>query len=305
MTRIVPLPTPADRAPRVAMRQFDSLWFQVTGTLCNLACSHCFVSCSPSNHNFGFLAYEDVVRALEDSRGLGVKEYYFTGGEPFLHPRLLDMLEATLAIGPATVLTNGTLFREETIRRLGRLRDTSIYSLELRVSIDGADAATNDPIRGEHTFERAMAGVKQLVDAGFLPIVTMAQTWDDAMGPQMYQRMRQVLIDLGYARPRVKVLPSLRIGAEVARSRGYRDDERVTATMMEGFDAGTLICATSRIVTDRGVHVCPILIEEDDSVLGKTLAEAAGKDYGLRHQACYTCWLHGAICSNASSAPRD
>jgi uncharacterized Fe-S cluster-containing radical SAM superfamily protein len=299
---LVQIPTPMDRAPRVKLDGLDNLWFQVTGTLCNLTCTHCFISCAPDNRSFGFLDYDHVVRTLDQSRHLGVKEYYFTGGEPFLHPRLLDMLEATLAIGPATVLTNGTLFRESTVDRLARLRDGSIYSLELRVSIDGPDAPSNDRIRGDGAFDRAMAGVKRVVDAGFLPIVTMAQTWDDADAQSVYERMRDALLAIGYARPRVKLLPSLRIGAEAKRSRGYGVDERVTPEMMADFDAAQLICSNSRIVTDRGVHVCPILIEEPDSVLAPTLAESTTKDYALRHQACYTCWLSGAICNNASTS---
>jgi hypothetical protein len=230
-----------------------------------------------------------------------VKEYYFTGGEPFMHPRMLDILERTLAIGPATVLTNGTLFREKTVEQLRAIRDGSIYSLELRISIDGPDEASNDRIRGAGAFRRAMEGVKRVVDAGFLPIVTMAQTWDDAAAQDVYQRMRRVLLDLGYSRPRVKLLPSLKIGAEALRDRGYRDDERVTKDMMDGYDASQLICAYSRVVTDRGVHVCPILIGQEDSNLSPSLEEAMTRDYPLRHQACYTCWLHGAICSNASS----
>jgi MoaA/NifB/PqqE/SkfB family radical SAM enzyme len=298
---LIQVPTPAHLAPRVYLERLDHLWFQLAGTRCNLTCTHCFISCSPSNHAFAFLDYDAVIASLEKSRRLGVKEYYFTGGEPFMHPRVLDILEATLAIGPATVLTNGTLFREKTVERLRELRDASIYSLELRVSIDGPDAASNDRVRGAGAFDRAMAGVRRVVQAGFLPIVTMAQTWDDAEAQDVYQRMRRALIDLGYARPRVKLLPSLKLGAEALRDRGYRDDERVTPEMMNGYDAGQLLCAYSRIVTDRGVHVCPILIEQPDSVLAPTLEAAARADYPLRHQACYTCWLHGAICSNASS----
>jgi molybdenum cofactor biosynthesis enzyme MoaA len=247
------------------------------------------------------LSYEQVAAALEQSRALGVKDYYFTGGEPFMHPRLLDMLDATLRLGPATVLTNGTLLPERVVESLASSRDRSIYSLELRVSIDGPDATTNDRIRGAGAFTRAMDGVKRLVAAGFLPIITMAQTWDDADTMNVYGKMRQTLLDLGYTRPRIKLMPTLRLGAEIVRLRGYADDERVTASMMDGFDASTLICSTSRIVTDRGVHVCPILIEEPDSLLGRTLDEAVKADFALRHQACYTCWLHGAICSNASS----
>jgi uncharacterized Fe-S cluster-containing radical SAM superfamily protein len=295
-------PRPTHQSPRIRLEQFDSLWFQVTGTLCNLTCTHCFISCSPNNRSFGFLDYDQVVRALEESRPFGVKEYYFTGGEPFMHPRLIDMLEQTLRIGPATVLTNGTLFRDETVQRLAAIRDASQYSLELRISIDGADAASNDAIRGEGAFDRAMQGVKAVVAAGFLPIITMAQTWDDREGATVLERMRQALLNAGYTRPRLKILPSLKIGAEALRDRGYRDDERVTSEMIDGYDTSQLICATSRMISDRGVHVCPILIEQPDSVLGQTLAEAAGKDYALRHQACYTCWLNGAICSNASTS---
>ena len=293
---------PAKDSPRIALRQLDNLWFQVSGTLCNLACTHCFISCSPGNRSFGFLSYDTVAAALAESTTLGVKEYYFTGGEPFMHPRLLDMLAATLAIGPATVLTNGTLLPDKTVDALAALRDRSIYSLELRVSIDAPDAASNDRIRGEGAFARAMDGVKRLVAAGFLPIVTMAQTWDDAETTNVYPRMRRTLLDLGYAKPRIKLMPTLRLGAEIVRLRGYNDDEVVTHSMMDGFDASHLICSNSRIVTDRGVHVCPILIEQPDALLAPTLPDAAGRDYALRHRACYTCWLHGAICSNASSA---
>jgi AdoMet-dependent heme synthase len=293
--------TDATRGPRVALGQLDHLWFQVTGTLCNLTCTHCFISCSPTNHSFGFLDFEYVVQTLHESRRHGVKEYYFTGGEPFMHPRMLEILQETLRIGPATVLTNGTLFRPATVARLRELASGSIYSLELRVSIDGPDAPTNDRIRGEGSFARAMAGVKALVEAGFLPIITMAQTWDDADALAIYQQMRQALLHLGYTKPRVKLLPSLKIGAEVLRTRGYRQYERITPEMMQGYNASQLICTHSRIVSDRGFHVCPILIEQPDSVLGATLEEAMKRDYALRHQACYTCWLHGAICSNASA----
>jgi sulfatase maturation enzyme AslB (radical SAM superfamily) len=290
-----------DDAPRVALQQLDHLWFQVAGTLCNLTCTHCFISCSPANRSFGFLDYEHVLRTLDESRALGVKEYYFTGGEPFMHPRMLDILEATLKIGPATVLTNGTLFRDRVVERLTQLGNGSIYSLELRVSIDHPDEQTNDLIRGQGAFASAIEGVRRLVAAGFLPIITMAQTWADDDAPLVYERMRRILLNLGYTKPRVKLLPSLKIGAEVTRSRGYRDDERVTREMMQDYDASQLICSNSRIITDRGVHVCPILIEQRDSLLAPSLDESVKKDYALRHQACYTCWLHGAICTNAST----
>src|SRR6516164_9458109 len=87
-------------APVVSLVHLDELWFQVAGTLCNLECRHCFISCSPHNHDFGFLDLETVRRKLEESVRLGVKEYYFTGGEPFLNREMVDILELTLQYGP-------------------------------------------------------------------------------------------------------------------------------------------------------------------------------------------------------------
>ena len=74
-------------SPLVELRELDTLWFQVGGTLCNLACTHCFVSCSPTNHTHELMTLDEVGPYLEEGAALGVKEYYFTGGEPFLTER--------------------------------------------------------------------------------------------------------------------------------------------------------------------------------------------------------------------------
>jgi AdoMet-dependent heme synthase len=300
----IPLPILDHPAPEVALAHLDDLWFQVGGTVCNLECRHCFISCSPHNHTFGFLDLETVRRALTESALLGVKEYYFTGGEPFLNRDMVPILELTLQHGPATVLTNGTVFKDEWLVRLAKAESASPYSLEFRVSIDGCSAAENDPVRGEGTFERALRGVEQLLRHGFLPIITVARTRDDQDEGAIFTGFVRLLQARGYSRPRVKILPTLRLGAEVDRQRGYGEQERVTPEMMETYDAGLLICNHSRVVTDRGVYVCPILIEAADARLGSTLAESM-QPYGLRHHACFTCYQYGALCSNATAGPRD
>jgi MoaA/NifB/PqqE/SkfB family radical SAM enzyme len=297
-----PLPLLDFDAPAVPLAHLDHLWFQVGGTRCNLTCRHCFISCSPTNHTFGFLDLAAVERLLEESVRLGVKEYYFTGGEPFLNRDIVPILEQTLQYGPATVLTNGTVFKDADLERLRRADEASPYSLEFRLSLDGFTAADNDALRGTGTFERILRGLRQLLAHDFLPIITVAQAREDAAG--LVDGFLTMLREQGYRRPRLKILPILRIGAEADRQRGYYDDERVTREMLADFDAGQLLCSHSRIATDRGVFVCPILIEAPDARLGDTLAEAQ-TPYPLRHHACYTCYQYGALCANASSADRD
>ncbi len=290
--------------PRVGLSHLDHLWFQVAGTLCNLTCHHCFISCSPHNDFFGFLSLAEVKRRLEESIPLGVKEYYFTGGEPFLNPEMTDILVLTLRYGPATVLTNGTVLKDEWLVRLRAAEELSVYALEFRVSIDGFSPEVNDPIRGEGTFARAMRGVTKLVEHGFLPIITAARTWPIEREQEVVGSFCKMLQAAGYSRPRLKILPTLQLGAETGRTCGYAPEERVTTAMMEDFDQSQLICEHSRIVTDRGVQVCPILIEAPESVLGETLVESQ-RPFVLSHGVCWTCYQNGAICSNPSSGDKD
>ncbi|MGE0757765.1 MAG: radical SAM protein [Pirellulaceae bacterium] len=289
------------RIPEVPLAHLDDLWFQVTGTLCNLACHHCFISCHPTNRAFGFLTFERVKSLLAESVAWGVKEYYFTGGEPFLHPELVPMLCEALRYGPATVLTNGTVLKEPWLTELREADDASLYSLEWRVSIDGFSPDTNDPVRGEGTFARAMRGVSQLVAHGFLPIITAARTWPEGEDRRVVGQFVEMLRSLGYSRPRLKLLPALYLGAEAQRTRPYSVDERVTPEMLADFDPSTLVCHHSRTVTDRGIHVCPILIESPGSLLGHSL-DAARQPARLTEGACFTCYQYGSICTNPSVA---
>lgn len=288
---------PISRSPKVPLHALDALWFQVGGTICNLWCTHCFISCSPKNHAFDFLSRAYVRRYLEESVSFGVKEYYFTGGEPFMNRDMLGILEDTLQYGPASVLSNGLLITSKVAATLRQFANASLYTLELRISLDGFTPETNDPIRGEGTFVRALEGVKNLVEAGFLPIITCMQSWPEHEHEHVLAGFQNVLRGIGYTRPRIKILPQLRLGREAERERSYTAAEFVTPEMMIGYNEHLLLCSSSRIVTNRGVYVCPILIEKPDANLGDTLQEAVSP-YPLRHQACYTCYLSGAICSN-------
>lgn len=303
-------PVPAETArlapsgPAISLEHLDALWLQVAGTVCNLRCSHCFISCAPENDTLEFLTLEDVLGWLEIARPLGVKEYYVTGGEPFMHPELPRMLEAILRYGPATVLTNGTLFTDRVLTRLAAAETASAYSLELRVSIDGPTPETNDPIRGAGTFERAMDGIRRLLDHGLLPILTAARLWDPAEDAIVRQQFVAALRDAGCEKPRLKILPPLRIGREAHRTGGYDRHHWVTEEMLDSYDRSQLLCSSSRIVTTRGVHVCPILVEHPDSLMSPRLEGALGP-FQLRHGACSACWQYGAICSNYGDIGRD
>ena len=290
--------TIVDRAADVAfvpMLRMDTLWFQVAGTLCNIACTHCFISCSPKNHTHEMMRLADVLPHLEEAKSLGVKEYYFTGGEPFMNRDMLPILEATLRQGPASVLTNGMLMKPELCRELRRLFDESEYSLDLRISLDGFDRESHDAIRGQGVWDKVMIGFRNLAEVGLTPIITVTEAAEGVGSSKGRVRFLELIRSFGFDKPRLKVLALFHIGAEETRSRAYQDWERLTSETLSQDDAEVLQCSSSRMITSQGVFVCPILINEPEAKMGETIAETL-QEFPLKYGACYTCWVDGVSC---------
>jgi molybdenum cofactor biosynthesis enzyme MoaA len=284
-------------APRVELRALDTLWFQVAGTLCNITCTHCFISCSPKNHSHEMMSLAECETWLEQARELGVREYYFTGGEPFMNRDMLAILERTLQQGPASVLTNGMLLKAETCTRLRVLFDRSDYSLDLRVSLDGFDEESHDAIRGRGVWQKVMTGLRNLAAAGLNPVITVTTAAEGVETGAGRTRFLDLIRSFGFDKPRLKVLSLFRIGAEETRSRAYEAWERLTDEMVAGdAAAATLQCSSGRMVTSKGAYVCPILIEEQQARMGSTLQETL-RPFPLAYGACHTCWVDGVTCT--------
>ena len=281
-------------APRVGFRELRQVWFQITGTLCNLSCRHCFNASGPRDPWLARLDADTVRRYIAEAETLGVREFYFTGGEPFLHPELLVLLGDALAVAPTTVLTNGTLIDEPTADRLARIADDAPYSLEIRVSLDAATAVENDAVRGRGTFAKALAAVRRLAARDLYPIVTATEIAAPATGPSLYERLRTTLLEARVKRPRIKILPVLPIG----RCHGRGNARRITSDDLEGFDPARLQCTEARAVAAGGVYACPILAGLPGARLATDrLADALGPT-ALYHPVCFTCYETGIACRN-------
>jgi molybdenum cofactor biosynthesis enzyme MoaA len=286
----------AERAASVPFWAFETLWFQLTGTLCNIACRHCFITCGPKEERVPMMAIEPVRAALAEALKLGVREYYFTGGEPMLHPQFWELCEETLRQGPLTVLSNGILVDAAAARRARQLFDEARYSFDLRISLDGMDAAQNDPVRGRGTFAEITAGIAALAREGLSPAITVVEHAEGMTAADARARFLAFARDLGLAHPRVKFLPLLRIGREERRTRGYASGEvDVLAGTLDAQVAENLVCASSRLVTAGGVMTCPILLDAPGARLGARLADTL-HPIQLRWAACRTCVAEGLSC---------
>jgi len=291
--RMVPEQAPA---PTLELESLDTLWLQVTGTLCNLACLHCFISCGPQNDSHDMMEMGDVVDALEWGREYGVKEYYFTGGEPFMHPHIKEMIARTLEQGPLSILTNGMLIDEEMAGWLAEQFETSRYSLDLRVSLDGTTAEENDALRGRGTFEEIIESIELLWKHGINPVITVTTCHAESGGEAGRRKFYEFIRSRGITKPRLKFLAPFKMGREERRDGGYADHERLVEGDLGETGGEHLQCSSCRMVTDEGVFPCPILIEEEDAKMGETLDDGM-EAIDLDHPACYTCHVEGVTCT--------
>ena len=285
--------------PMVEFSSLESLWIQITGTWCNLECTHCFNASGPREPWLASLDAAAVRRAIAEAAELGVKAIYFTGGEPFLHRDLLALLRDALAVASTTVLTNGTLITEAVVDALASLAATSRYSFEVRVSLDDADPARNDLVRGAGAHDKAVRAIRLLTARGLLPIVTATELLADARPGDgedgLYGRLRDFLLSVGVGKPRIKILPVLPIGRQAQGA----EQPRVTEAMLEDFDRSTLQCTHTRAVAAGGVYACPILAGLPGARLSSHSLAEAMRPCALYHPACVTCVETGLTCGNA------
>jgi mycofactocin radical SAM maturase len=130
---------------------------------CNLACVHCLSS--SGRRDPAELTTAEARRVIDELHDLKVFYVNIGGGEPTIRPDFFEVVEYAIdrQVG-VKFSTNGSRIDAATARRLA-----AMDYLDVQISIDGVDAATNDAVRGEGSYALARAAMDQLASAGFGP----------------------------------------------------------------------------------------------------------------------------------------
>ena len=128
---------------------------------CNLQCVHCLSSSGTKDPRE--LSTDQAKAVLDELRDLQVFYINIGGGEPMIRKDFFEILEhaETNNIG-VKFSTNGTYITADNARRLA-----SMNYLDIQISLDGVDAATNDAVRGKGSYATAIAAMNHLRDANF------------------------------------------------------------------------------------------------------------------------------------------
>lgn len=141
----------------------------VTG-LCNLRCKYCFFQPRDESH----MPLLDFHRVIDELAAMKVFFVNLSGGEPFTHPQIADMLEyAHDKFSHVVVLSNGTLIRPahlETIRHIAAEKG----GFPIQISLDSVNSTVNQETRGKA--EKIMRNLERLSEVGADIVVAMVIT---------------------------------------------------------------------------------------------------------------------------------
>ena len=286
----------------VSLKSLNTLWIN-TGTLCNLTCVNCYIESSPTNDRLVYIATDEVRAYLDEiaAGGLGTAEIGYTGGEPFMNPDMIDILDLTLSRGfRALVLTNAMRPMAKVRDGLLRLREQYGDALVLRVSIDHYDRACHEKERGPRSWQPAIDGLKWLSDNGFNINVAGRTFWNETEA-----QLRDGFAAM-FAENDLKIDPRSPVDLLLFPEMDEMADVPEITTACWGIldvSPDAMMCATSRMVVKRRgadrpvVMPCTLLPYDERFEMGGTLADAAA-DVPLNHPHCAKfCVLGGGACS--------
>ncbi len=135
----------------------------ITGR-CNLSCRHCGVD-NP-REDLPLSVWEAILDRLVEAR---VPQLVITGGEPLFRKDFREFLRLVLDRPFRFSLNTNAVWM--TPENAGALAAAGGRLSSVMAGLDGPDAETHDALRGEGTFERATAGIRNGLEAG-LPLIT-------------------------------------------------------------------------------------------------------------------------------------
>ena len=295
-----------DGSPRahVALRELTTLWLN-TGTLCNLSCDHCYIESTPSNDRLSYLTLDEVLPFLNEieEEGYGTKEIGITGGEPFMNPEILAIMEACLKRGfSVLVLTNAMrpMMRPRIQEGLLDLKKDFKAQLTIRVSIDHFKQSLHEKERGPGSWLPMIEGLQWLSSNKFRVDIAGRTSWAECeselrKGYEQLFKEHAICIDAQDAN-RLTLFPEMDASQDVP-------EITTECWQILGVSPNDMMCANSRMVVKRkgeirpSVMACTLLAYDDRFNLGSSLQEASHSVH-LNHPHCAKfCVLGGGSCS--------
>ncbi|MFO0844579.1 MAG: radical SAM/SPASM domain-containing protein [Gemmataceae bacterium] len=154
---------------------------------CNLRCQGCWVDVAAKQQTISPEAFDKL---LAEAKAMGNAFFGIVGGEPFMHPHLLDML-ARHPDAYFQVFTNGQFITDERARRIRQLGNVTPL-----ISVEGSEIVSDERRGRANVYSKTMEGLhnclKNKVMTGVCTSVCKTNI-DDLLNEKWIDR----LIDMG------------------------------------------------------------------------------------------------------------
>jgi MoaA/NifB/PqqE/SkfB family radical SAM enzyme len=153
---------------------------------CQLRCKGCWVDVAAKRE---MIELDDLNRLVDDAKKHGNSFFGLLGGEPFMHPQLLEFLAAHRDCY-FQIFTNGQLITPDVARELRRLGNATVL-----ISIEGKEIASDERRGGEAVLAKSLEGLRNCVRERLIVGVatSVCQTNFDLVNEEWLRR----LIDMG------------------------------------------------------------------------------------------------------------
>ncbi|MDP2560066.1 radical SAM protein [Psychrobium sp. 1_MG-2023] len=277
--------------------KLKELWFH-TGTRCNLACDFCLEGSSPSDKRLAAPKFEEAKPFIDQAISMGVEQFSFTGGEPFLVKDIIKMIDYASQHCPVLVLTNGT---KPLIKRFESLRALSDnpHPISLRVSFDHLDPTAHDAHRGEGNFAKALSGLIALHQAGFHVSIARHMEKDENQA-KIEQGFRQLFQLNGLPQDlHIVAFPDFLTPGSLPHVPHI--SEHCMTHYQNEKSRSQFMCHSSKMVIkyqgEMQVYACTLVDDDKEYGLGQDLVIAQQQRISMKHHRCYSCFAYGSSCS--------
>jgi len=286
----------------VDMVELKTLWLN-TGTLCNLECQNCYIESGPKNDRLLYLTKDDVLPYIKEikEKSLPVNLIGITGGEPFLNPHIIDIIETVLRAGhKALILTNAYKVISRWDKKLLLLNKVFHEKLFLRVSLDHFTKEVHEQERGSNTFFPTLENIRWLINNDFNVSIAgrflQSESYNEALdGFRLLFQKNEIPLKL--SEDNLVLFPEM-------DSKNLDTPEITTSCWsILGKSPESLMCSSERmILKPKGqdktkVQACTLIPYEKEFELGESLSESSKKVF-LNHPFCSSfCVLGGSSCS--------
>ena len=176
--------------PFVPGAPFQIVW-NITKA-CNFKCIHCYENAGKKADDE--LTTDEIIEGIDKLSRLGVASIAFSGGEPTVHPGIIDLIKHASEDGMyVSMATNG--FKTAKIERAKEFADAGLEFVQ--ISLDGLNPETHDNFRGvPNSWNRAVQSIKNFLELGvFVEVSTTVtqENYDEI--PGMIDFMRELGVE--------------------------------------------------------------------------------------------------------------